>query len=221
MTGNTHFSLGLAAGAMTVAVNGSAGDVAAIVATVAVASLGSLLPDIDEEGSMLNNLLFRAIKNRSAALSILGAITIILAFLKNLDLWVLLAGVYAMAVAFIPHRSFTHSILSLMIITWITYMAEPEYALAMAAGYISHLLADMVTVMGVPLLWPWKKKIGLKQFFGIKVKSGDHVDKMTGKISMYIGCIGLVWLLFQDIALDMVVSQAENHWNSLIHLFAF
>ncbi|WP_169713616.1 metal-dependent hydrolase [Paludifilum halophilum] len=220
MTGNTHFSLGVAAGAIVVGATGAGESVGATVATVAIASFGSLLPDIDEDGSMLNNLLFRSIKYRSAALSILGAIAILLTVLKGLDLWVLLSGIYAMAVAFIPHRSFTHSLLSLLIVSGITLMANPDYVWAMAAGYVSHLLADAMTAGGIPLLWPWKKRLGVKKL-GLYIRSGDKVDKMTGKVAMYAGSIVLIWLVFQDASFASAPGYTKDPLEAVRGYFPF
>ncbi|PTX63188.1 inner membrane protein [Melghirimyces profundicolus] len=207
MTGNTHLSLGVAAGAVAVGVTGSEDQVLTAMSMVVVSSLGAMLPDIDEDGSTLNNLLFRSIRFRSAALAIAGAIFVLLALIKNLELWVMYSGLYAMAVAFIPHRSFTHSFLSLALVTWITYQAHPLHAWAMAAGYLSHLLADACTSGGIPLFWPWKKRMGLKSL-GVNIRSGDTFDKITGKVAMYGGCIALVWLFFRDASYDSFFHSA-------------
>ncbi|SFS72099.1 metal-dependent hydrolase [Marininema halotolerans] len=218
MTGNTHLSLGVAAGAFTVAAQGLATDVGACVTAVVVASIGSILPDIDEDGSTLNNLLFRSIKYRSIALAILGAAAVLLGILKGLALWVVLAGMYAMAVAFIPHRSFTHSLLSLLLVSGITYMAEPSYMWPLAAGYLSHLLADGITAGGIPLFWPWKKRMGTKNI-GFSIRSGDIVDKVTGKVAMYGGSIILLYLLFSGASYDPLLEALRDPVGAFRYMF--
>ncbi|SDW95320.1 inner membrane protein [Marininema mesophilum] len=218
MTGNTHLSLGVAAGAVTVATNGLATDVGACVTAVMVASIGSILPDIDEDGSVLNNLLFRSIKYRSVALALLGAAIVLLGILKGLALWVVLAGVYAMAVAFIPHRSFTHSLLSLFLVAGITYMAEPTYIWPLVAGYLSHLLADSITAGGIPLFWPWKKRIGTKNI-GFSIRSGDIVDKLTGKIAMYGGSLTILYLLFSGTSSKVLVEVLRDPVGAFRYMF--
>ncbi len=58
------------------------------------------------------------------------------------------------------HRSFLHSLLALMLVTvvlglplwWLT--GKPAPTIAVAAGYGSHLFADMMTLGGVQLFWP-------------------------------------------------------------------
>ncbi|MCR3755498.1 MAG: putative inner membrane protein regulated by LexA [Sodalis sp. Psp] len=60
------------------------------------------------------------------------------------------------------HRGFTHSLLA--IITGILlFMCLPmqitiplDACHAMIIGYLSHIIADMLTPAGVPLLWPWR-----------------------------------------------------------------
>ncbi|MDR6226568.1 metal-dependent hydrolase [Desmospora profundinema] len=216
--GNTHLCLGVAAGAAAVAITGTADDVATVSGIMLVSSLGALLPDIDEEGSILNNLIFKAIKFRSFALAMGGAVVVLLSLFKNLESWIILSGLYAIAVAFVPHRNFTHSLLSLVIVTWITYLADPVYAWAMALGVISHLGADACTYRGIPLFWPVKKRIGLRSV-GVYVRSGDATDRLTGQIAMYSGCFLLLVLLFQDVSYEMFMATTQERLNAVKSLF--
>lgn len=218
MTGNTHLALGVTAGALAVGVSGAGGHIMEATGMMLIASLGSLLPDIDEEGSILNNLLFKSIRHRSAALAVGGVLFALFALLQELDWWIFFAGIYAVAVAFVPHRSFTHSLISLFIVTWITYLARPDYALAMALGYLSHLLADACTVRGIPLFWPWKQRIGLRNL-GVRVRTGSTLDKVTGKVSMYGGCAALIWLLFQETSYDSFLNSALQQLDVVKGLF--
>jgi inner membrane protein len=212
--GNTHLCLGVAAGATAVAITGTADDVATVSGIMLVSSLGALLPDIDEEGSILNNLIFKAIKFRSFALAMGGAVVVLLSLFKNLESWIILSGLYAMAVAFVPHRSFTHSILSLVIVTWITYLANPIYAWAMALGVISHLAADACTYRGIPLFWPIKRRIGLRSL-GVYVRTGDKTDQLVGQVSTYAGCFLLLVLLFQDVSFDLFMATTQERLDAV------
>lgn len=61
------------------------------------------------------------------------------------------------------HRGFTHSLLAVItgVLLFTLYLPAqitiPLDALhAMAIGYLSHIVADMLTPAGVPLLWPWR-----------------------------------------------------------------
>lgn len=100
-------------------------------------TLGSLLPDIDHPKSYLGKRLY--------PLSF---------FIHKL----------------FGHRGFTHSLLStgfLGLATSYWWDVNPLFFGGLILGYISHLLADMTTVSGVPLLYPNKKRY---KFFGKRYK---------------------------------------------------
>ena len=68
------------------------------------------------------------------------------------------------------HRGFGHSLLSLVLFTIIALLASSQfvdqglavlYAVALAAGYFSHLVLDFVTYEGVPWFWPLDEKYSL------------------------------------------------------------
>ncbi|NRN28094.1 metal-dependent hydrolase [Photorhabdus heterorhabditis] len=66
------------------------------------------------------------------------------------------------------HRGFTHSLLALILGVALFWLKIPEEWLiptdffhAMIVGYLSHLIADMLTPAGVPLLWPIKIRFRL------------------------------------------------------------
>ena len=66
-------------------------------------------------------------------------------------------------IPFMRHRTWTHSILSWFITMSIAYSFGIEIGMIWSISYLSHLLADSLTVMGVPFLYPFiKKKYGLK-----------------------------------------------------------
>lgn len=91
-------------------------------------ALGSLLPDIDHPNSYLGRKLY--------------------------PISVLINKCFG-------HRGFTHSFLSLTLLGLATtfWWVENFYFFGgLFLGYLSHLLADMTTVSGVPLLYPNKKR---------------------------------------------------------------
>jgi membrane-bound metal-dependent hydrolase YbcI (DUF457 family) len=68
------------------------------------------------------------------------------------------------------HRGFGHSLLSLTIFALIAlfisgYFVDQDlavlYAVALAAGYFSHLVLDFVTYEGIPWFWPLDEKYSL------------------------------------------------------------
>jgi membrane-bound metal-dependent hydrolase YbcI (DUF457 family) len=68
------------------------------------------------------------------------------------------------------HRGFGHSLLSLVLFTIVALLASSQlvdqglavlYAVALAAGYLSHLVLDFVTYEGVPWFWPLDEEYSL------------------------------------------------------------
>ncbi|SEM98168.1 metal-dependent hydrolase [Lihuaxuella thermophila] len=198
MEGRTHFAIGIASGVGLACAAGETDDVMKLGATIVAAGLASILPDIDEDGSLINNFIFPSLKRafRSFALAAIGVVMVLMYFLKDLPEWVLYTGIFAAGVAYVPHRSVTHSLLACAYVTWIIYQADPEYTYAVAFGYLSHLLADAFTSAGVPFLWPYSKKFGLKGL-GIKVKSGGVADRWIANIAIILACLGFVYLIGQ------------------------
>lgn len=79
------------------------------------------------------------------------------------------------------HRGFTHSILCAILVSVMFYLPVIYYpdilgityrqiVIGISAGYISHLLLDMSTTSGVPLLHPFTKK----SYRISKLKTGKH-----------------------------------------------
>ena len=93
---------------------------------------------------------------------------------------------------FFKHRNISHSILGVVIFACLAYflfMKFPSYwgidkyiLLGVSvAAYFSHLLADMFTVEGVPLLFPVKKMFGIppKPFEGVRIETGKWFENMV------------------------------------------
>ncbi len=198
MEGKTHAAIGMATGVGLACGMGESADVAVLGLTVVSAVIGSLLPDIDEDGSMINNFLFPSLKRtyRSFALAALGAVMVLFYFLKGLPTWVLWLGLYAAAVAYVPHRTVTHSLLACAYVGWVVYTIAPTYTWAVVLGYLSHLIADTMTSAGVPYLWPYKKRFNLKGF-GVKVKTGGSGDHLIGTVAIIVAALGFVYLVGQ------------------------
>lgn len=59
----------------------------------------------------------------------------------------------------LKHRGLTHTLLALWVVALVAWrVLPPHLALVVAGAYASHLLADMVTVTGLPIFWPTNKK---------------------------------------------------------------
>lgn len=76
------------------------------------------------------------------------------------------------------HRGITHSLL--MVVTMLYWLLKfPYYFLItkpLFIGYISHLLADMLTKNGIPLLWPRRQKFKIPL---ISFKAGSSMEMLV------------------------------------------
>jgi inner membrane protein len=81
--------------------------------------------------------------------------------------WLILLGVFIVIASFVPHRSYTHSLLGLGFFAVIAFQFEQAIGLQSAflvctAGYASHLLADMKVL-------PFNRR-GVKYFLPFSTK---------------------------------------------------
>lgn len=88
------------------------------------------------------------------------------------------------------HRHFSHSLLGIVVIGWLSSLvlgwALPYILLdingeivwtCFMIGVVSHLLFDLPTKEGVPLLWPWKFGFGIPPIKAFRITSGKFVEK--------------------------------------------
>lgn len=137
MNGRTHLLLGLASGvAVAATVPEYSGlvfpgsDHVVRIGLIILAAMASLLPDIDHPKSILSGY----------AIGIGGAVRL-----------------------FASHRTWTHSILFGALLCLVTWFGSANGAwlapmIAVGMGFGSHLVADMLTPAGVPLLLPVSKR---------------------------------------------------------------
>jgi len=87
--------------------------------------LGSILPDIDESKSKINQ-------------------------------WFGAGG--KIASLFSQHRGIFHSLIfTVFLFLLISFLTQTYYAYALALGYLSHLIGDALTPMGVQIFYPFSK----------------------------------------------------------------
>lgn len=102
------------------------------------------------------------------------------------------------------HRTFTHSLLFLLIIALLLSFIHtpPVYMTAILCGMASHIVLDMLTPRGVKLLYPFPLSIKLP----IQFKTGGMVDLSLATAFTFGG----TYVLFSE-----VINQWFSHW---IHL---
>jgi membrane-bound metal-dependent hydrolase YbcI (DUF457 family) len=102
------------------------------------------------------------------------------------------------------HRGFGHSLLSLIIFTIVALLVSSQfvdqglavlYAVALAAGYLSHPVLDFATYEGVPWFWPLDEKYSL------------DLDSAGGLLVGFLGFLALVLSIYllQDHLFQAVV----------------
>ena len=83
----------------------------------------------------------------------------------------------------IKHRTITHSLLALFLTTLPLFVFNEDLGIVFFFNFVSHLVADSCTKMGVPLFYPYPKKYGLRF-----IKTGSSLE--------YLSIVILILFLF-------------------------
>ncbi len=91
---------------------------------------------------------------------------------------------------FFGHRGFFHSLLFIIIFSFILFLLKIPYifTIALIIGYLSHLFLDSFTKSGINPLWP----------FNIKLKGQVKTGRLLENILFLIFCILLVILIIKN-----------------------
>jgi len=159
MTGKTHQIIGFASLVIGAAVfMPDSLNEYTLTACILGNSIGSFTPDLDDAGNRLWDML--------PAGNFVGR------FARKI---------------FYRHRTITHSILGGFLFykgyLWlIPRMVNPAYVdthlviISIMTGYIAHLAADMLTIDGVPLLFPFKWYFGIPPISFLRIRTGSWVE---------------------------------------------
>lgn len=81
---------------------------------------------------------------------------------------------------------------SLLFLIWKERFRQ-EIIILLTLGFAAHLLGDFVTKDGIPLLWPFKNRLGLKIF-----RTGSWVESLIGMVLVFINLylIHKFWIKF-------------------------
>ena len=117
------------------------------------------------------------------------------------------------------HRTITHSLLFLFILTMLTYLIdlylESNYTYIVGFGILSHLILDMVTVSGVPLFYPFKRNpCVLPANPDLRIRTGNI--KQEG-IALFI--FALLALTLQDLFKEGFWTTYNKQFSSIEHVF--
>lgn len=163
MTGKTHRIIGIASGLTYLASVSQPEYAPATLGAVLVGSyFGSLLPDLDQPAAEIWN---------------------------SLPFGHTLSHVVD---PFFKHRNLSHSLLGIGLVSLgLYYLLRifPEYwginthilIITTIISYMSHLLADMITEEGIPLLFPYHLMMGIppRPFEGIRIQTGKWFENLV------------------------------------------
>ena len=195
MMGKTHFAVGLAVSLAVVSPTALPDCLTAVIG----GCVGGVLADCD----ILDN------DHRLASFSVQFVAAGVTALILTLDGFLNLgmvgammerqkaatAGMIAFAVlwllgVFSGHRTFTHSLPALLLYTFAVYVIHPPLTLGFAAGYLSHLLLDLLNRKNLPLMYPLKTGFSFKLFYA---------DGIANRLFFFAGTIVSAYLLTQGI----------------------
>lgn len=99
---------------------------------------------------------------------------------------------------YLGHRGVTHSLLAVVGFTSLLFASaegmganRPSSLLAaVSIGYLSHLLADYLTLTGIPLLWPLKLKFSMPL---MKLRVGSPVEHALTLLMVGVFCYHMVY----------------------------
>lgn len=90
------------------------------------------------------------------------------------------------------HRNLTHSILGVILFSWLVawfvqtvfrpgFFDQALFLWSFEIGFVMHLVADAVTVQGIPLLWPFGGNMGFppRPFHGIRILTGMWFENLV------------------------------------------
>ena len=135
--------------------------------------IGSIIPDIDSKNSETNQLFDKV--------SIITILTIVICFLleyffnigldklifkKNNIEEIIITSILFFVMCIIGsrtnHRSLTHSILGIIIFSFIVNISLPKiFVQTFIIGYISHIMLDLLNHKGLKIFFPFKKRLCL------------------------------------------------------------
>lgn len=187
MLGKTHLAVGVAASLLFTQPK----SLQELVLAVGIGGIGSLIPDIDVDTSGSHKYV-----NKIIVFAVLAAVGIYVAeqfwhigvvarILSDSNYTRIAIGtiLFIVVCAFgkrQPHRSFMHSILALVILSFSIGLIWIDLVPYFAIGFISHLLTDIFNYKKVRLLYPFKGGIALKLF---------HAHGLANSIFLLVGSV--------------------------------
>ncbi len=116
----------------------------------------------------------------------------------------------------VGHRGLTHSLLIIIVLLYLCQLhpvgmrlPAPDIMQSLVLGYCSHIVADMLTPAGVPLLWPCRFR------FRIPLLAGAG-QRYLERVFCLVLLIGAVFLPVDNVKLALL-SFHQQVVSSLVH----
>lgn len=167
---------------------------------VLVVGIASLLPDIDHPKGILNKYIL-PFKNKTTKVIVYVGMGLILLVLDHFCFHNTVSkvlGFTLIMVGFSSHREgITHSIVGMVLFTIVVSWLGKKYKVPnipyyFLIGYGMHLISDMFTKRGVPILYPFKNK---KYRFPLNFSTGSKSGEIIEEVIMVIGLMYIIYRL--------------------------
>ena len=143
--------------------------VSKLVLTIGVATIGSILSDVDVKDSVPDKLFDRLMISLITIICFSLGLKYIFSMIEKFNLYFsyFVSISIFITLAFLgsktPHRSFTHSLFGCFIFTAIlSYGFGLDVLIPFVVAYLSHIILDLFNMKGVSILYPSKQKICFK-----------------------------------------------------------
>jgi len=190
MTGKTHTAIGMAIG-LTLAFKKPIDTQLAI---ITASTIGALAPDLDHPKGELNQRLLLINSNffKTAFYLIVGVVFLYV-YVKTQSSLFMFLGLFSFALSISNHRTFTHSIIGLVLFATIIKLMLMESGSSLTymgfiIGYTSHLLADSFNTKGIKLFFPFRANIS----FPLKVKTNGFAEKLIFFLFIWYCIVALI-----------------------------
>lgn len=167
MTGKTHLVVGTALASGLLLLNHNTSNSEIITTSIVLSALGAILPDIDTEHSIMRKVFYGTISAIGFMIALIFYSNINPKSLINWDevtvpIIIGVCGFIGLLIYgyFSSHRTFTHTLLALILFSLSIYMIcnNLAYTMYFAIGMLSHQLLDMLNKERIYWLNPITKK---------------------------------------------------------------
>ena len=116
----------------------------------------------------------------------------------------------------LPHRGITHTVAAVGVVALVGYglysagLIPISAVIGAVAGYISHLVADMMTISGLKVAWPLSDKT-------LHLWPGLRTGGITESLVCLVVFLGIGWLLIHMRVVD--IAQLQARAEMLYHQF--